>query len=69
MTKELIADYAWLAKGRKYWNMWIGNPFCVSHYQVDVTLDKSDLILEIKRMQGVEKERFEKQFPDVKWQP
>jgi hypothetical protein len=64
---EKVADYAWLAKGRKYWNIWQGNPFCVSLYKVGLHCDKEDLISEIKRMQRVEKERYAKEFPCIKW--
>lgn len=71
MTKpsgEKIADYAWLKKGRKYWNVWIGNPFMVQVFRYDIDLPKHLLVEHVEHHQSREKARFAKQFPDVEWE-
>ena len=67
ITGEYVADYTWLKEGRKYWNIWSGNPFCISLRKVLLTVDKEYLIKELKKEQAAEKRRFTKLFPDVKW--
>lgn len=65
---EKIADYAYLSKGYKFWNLWIGNPFCIELYKIpiaDCTLEK--VIKDVIKVQKKEKKRFAKQFPDVEW--
>ncbi|NVO11709.1 MAG: hypothetical protein HXX16_17240 [Bacteroidales bacterium] len=62
---EHIADYAYLKAGRKYWNLYKGNPFCLSLNQYPINIDKDSIILHAKYCQEQEKERFTKEFPDV----
>jgi len=63
-----IADYVWYRKARKYWYLWIGNPFCVSLYKVPLAEMSEDEIKAVgKRIGMKEKERFKRDFPDVEW--
>ena len=65
---ELVADYTLLHEGRKYFNIWIGNPFCISLIQFNkATTDRNLLIQSIKSDQLREKKRFTKLFPNVEW--
>jgi len=65
---EIVADYAMLHEGRKYFNLWIGNPFCITLIKFTKnTTDKYSLIQSIKLDQKCEKIRFAKQFPDIEW--
>ena len=65
---EQIADYAWLKKGRKYWSLLAGNPFCISNYKPSLEIPKEQVIKEVKQGQAEEKQRFAEQFPDVEWE-
>ena len=65
---EQIADYAWLKKGRKYWSLWAGNPFCISNYKPSLEIPKEQVIKEVKQGQAEAKQRFAEQFPDVEWE-
>lgn len=67
-TGTKIADYAWLKRGRKYWNLWAGNPFCISLYLPSLGLSEVELIKKVKAGQAKEKKRFAKNFPDVAWE-
>ena len=40
---EKITDYAWIKKGRKYWNIWVGNPFCISLHKVPLSIPKEEI--------------------------
>lgn len=65
---ERIADYAFLSRGRKYWNIWLGNPFFISLYKVPLSKEKETLIAEVKEAQSKEKIRFLAEFPGFKWE-
>jgi hypothetical protein len=64
---EKIADYAWMKKGRKYWNLWIGNPFMISKYTAPVTIPKEEILADVAAGQAKAKQEFIKNFPDVEW--
>ena len=63
-----IADYAWLSKGRKYWMLWAGNPFCIGSFKFLLEKWSEEKITKLAiKEQAKEKKRFVKQFPDVEW--
>jgi hypothetical protein len=65
---EIVADYTMLHEGRKYFNVWIGNPFMITLIKFHKnTTDKYLLIQSIKSDQKREKARFIKQFPEIEW--
>lgn len=65
---EQIADYAWIKKGIKYWNLWEGNPFCIQKFQIPIDkMSKNEIIIEVRRHQEIERERFQNEFNDVPW--
>ena len=53
---------------RKYWNLWVGNPFCISNYKPSLEIPKERVIKEVKQGQEEEKQRFAEQFTDVEWE-
>lgn len=64
---EKITDYAWMKKGRKYWNIWAGNPFCISHHKAPLSIPKDEIEMCLVTGQQEEKRRFAKEFPEVTW--
>ena len=68
-AQDRVADYAWLCKGRKYWNVWFGNPFMIRHCQVLISphVTREMIIDDIRKAQSEEKKRFTKQFPNQDW--
>ena len=66
--KERIGDYAWVSKGRKYWNLWLGNPFYVSCHKVPIDIPYKEVVTEARRLNRMEKKRFKKEFPNINWE-
>lgn len=64
---EKITDYAWIKKGRKYWNIWVGNPFCISLHKVPLSIPKEEIEMDLVTGQQEVKRDFVKRFPDVEW--
>ena len=60
-------EYWYVAEGRKYWNVWRGNPFCIGLFRIPKTAPLEDLKKTLEEASKVEKERFTKKFPDVPW--
>lgn len=69
MQYRQITDYAYLGKGRKYWTLAIGNPFCLGFFKIPLEIREEEIIERAVMDQRKEKRRFTKQFPDVKWEP
>lgn len=65
---EQIADYAWLKKKEKHWDLRIGNPCVVSVYKESLDTPKDEIIKKVRDLQLKEKQRFTKEFPQVEWQ-
>ena len=65
---EQIADYAWIKKGRKYWNIYLGNPFCLQPYQTTIEMPKEELEQMLINGQEEVKKDFIERFPDVIWE-
>ncbi len=66
---EQIADYAWLWKTQRSWKLMVGNPFCISEYTIPIKrTSKEEIVSRVIKSQKIEKKRFSKKFPDVKWQ-
>jgi hypothetical protein len=63
-----IADYVWLDKTQRSWHIWAGNPFCISLFRAPLSETKEQVIERCKKADKLEKKRFIKLFPDVKWE-
>ena len=44
---EKVTDYAWIKKGKKYWNIWLGNPFCISLHKVPLSIQKEEIEMDL----------------------
>lgn len=67
-TYERIAPYAYLKQGRKYWMVYMGNPFCISLRRAPIAdFDRETVIADVRHNQEQERERFTKLFPTVEW--
>ena len=64
---EKVTDYAWIKKGKKYWNVWLGNPFCISLYKAPLSIPKEEIEIDLVKGQQEAKMDFVKRFPDVDW--
>lgn len=64
---EKVTDYAWIKKGKKYWNVWLGNPFCVSLHKAPLSIPKEEIEMDLVTGQQEAKRDFVKRFPDVDW--
>ena len=60
-------EYWWIQEGRKYWNVWQGNPFCIGRFLVSKTHPLGGIVKACKQASRVEKRRFAKIFPDITW--
>jgi hypothetical protein len=56
-----------IKEGRRYWNIWMGNPFCIGLHRVGKDMDLAELIPLVKKDMKREERRFKKQFPDTPW--
>ncbi len=66
---EQIADYVWLDQTQRSWHIWSGNPMCVSLQIVPLkTMTKKQIVGRAKQIMKIEKKRFAKNFPTVKWE-
>jgi hypothetical protein len=65
---EQIADYVWLKKGLKYWNIMDGNPFCAGLIKIPIgKATREQLIKQAKINNEEERVRFAEMFPDIEW--
>ena len=64
---EKVTDYAWMKKGRKYWNVWLGNPFCISLHKAHLSIPKKEIEMDLITGQQEAKRDFVKRFPEVEW--
>jgi len=69
MKFKKIADYAWLARGRKHWTLRIGNPFCVTSYYVSLTKTEEEIRNDVNESQRRQKQLFAKHHPLIPWSP
>lgn len=66
---EQIADYVWLKKGKRYWTIANGNPFCVGFIKIPVDKATREQLIEQGKIRNEEERvRFAKLFPDTKWE-
>ena len=64
---EKVADYAYLKRGHKYWNIWIGNPLGIGLYRIPLTVSRSVVINKCITAQKKAKRNFIKRFPEIPW--
>ena len=64
---EKVTDYAWMKKGKKYWNVWLGNPFCISLHKAPLSIPKEEIEMDLITGQQEAKRDFVKRFPEVEW--
>ena len=64
---EQFHKYGWIAKGRKYWSVGLGNPFMLQWFHVHIEKPKALVIDEAIQRLKLAEFRWAKQYPDVPW--
>lgn len=60
--------FAWIYEGRKYWNIWLGNPYRVGLNRLEKSKKSlSQLIKLVESAQTKNRKRFIKSHPEVDW--
>lgn len=68
MKKVASGSYWWIERGRKRWNVWMGNPLCVGCFRVARSTPLEKVVAEVERIQKKERTRFRKGFKLIPWQ-
>jgi len=61
-------DHWVICRGRRYWNIWIGDPLSVTQYQLPLKEKSLDeLVTEIRRVQKQARRWWKHHYPRVPW--
>ena len=64
---EQFHRYGWIAKGRKYWSLGLGNPFMIQWFHVPISRPKDTVIKAAIKDLDKAKARWYEKYPDVQW--
>ena len=68
MTKKQLSDYVWIARGRKYWRLYIGTPFVCCEYVLPIgEWTEHNAESEALRRGRIARDYFQQQYPGEPW--
>ena len=66
-NNERFHKYGWIAKGRKYWTLCVGNPFVMQCFHVSIERPKEEVIEAAKKDLARAERRWKKKYPEDQW--